>query len=128
MQIKSLLYGFVAAALLSPALVAAADPATPDQGEARDVREELRARWEAMTPEERQAHREEMQKRWAEMTPEERAAHRGMKRSPHAATPEHPDADHEHHHGKADDKVDAGKAKDYGKARAENKKQGDRDD
>src|SRR5690606_24643267 len=128
MQIKSLIYGFVAAALLSPALPAAADPATPAQDEARDVREELRARWEAMTPEERQAHREEMQKRWAEMTPEERAAHRGMQRSPHAATPEHPDTDHDPHHGKAGDKVDASKAKDYGKAKEENKKQGDRDD
>lgn len=128
MQIKSLLYGFVAAALMSPALPAAAEPESPGQGEARDVREELRARWEAMTPEERQAHREEMQRRWAEMTPEERQAHRDMMRSPHTATPEHPDNGHEHHHGKAGDKTETGKAKDYGKSRAGEKRQDDRDD
>lgn len=130
MRINGLLYGLVAAVLVSLALPAVADQTAPDQGmssEVRQVREELRARWEAMTPEERQAHREEMQKRWEAMTPEERKAHRGMMRSPHAADPEHADGDG-HDHGKRHDKPGADGAKDYGKDKAAKSKQRDRDD
>ena len=77
MQIKGLIYALAASALLVSALpAAAADQAPPYHGLSEQERQEVRERWDRMSPEERAEVRRQADEYWAGLSDEERAAKR----------------------------------------------------
>lgn len=76
MQIKNLLHAAVAATLLSLAMPATADRNMPYHGLSEEQRQEVRERWEQMTPEEQAKVRRQADEYWSGLSDEERAAKR----------------------------------------------------
>jgi hypothetical protein len=76
MQIKGLTCSLAAAALLFLALPAAADETRPYHGLSEEARQEVRERWNQMSPEERAEVRRQADEYWAGLSEEERAAKR----------------------------------------------------
>jgi hypothetical protein len=76
MQIRKLIYGLAAAALVAVAFPALSEPPPPYHGLSEEEREEVRERWDEMSPEERAEVRRRADAYWAGLSEEERAAKR----------------------------------------------------
>jgi hypothetical protein len=76
MKIKGLLYTAAAAGLVSLGLSANVQAEPPYHGLTEQEREEVRARWDQMSPEEREQVRQKAQDYWAGLSEEERAQKR----------------------------------------------------
>ena len=76
MQIRKLVYGLAAAALVAVAFPALSEPPPPYHGLSEQEREEVRERWDEMSPEERAELRRRADTHWAGLSEEERAAKR----------------------------------------------------
>lgn len=115
MQIRTLLVSLAAGALLAAALPAIAEDPDPHHGLTEQQREQMRARWEQMSPEEKAELRRRSDAYWAGLSEEEREARREELRKYHSEGERNPKAADPHAgiHGydKDKDKDKAGQAK-----------------
>jgi hypothetical protein len=117
MQFKTLLVSLAAGALLAAALPATAEDPDPHRGLTEQQREQMRERWEQMSPEERAELRRRSDAYWAGLSEAEREAKREELRKYHAEGERNPKAADPHAgiHGYDKDKADQAQGEDPAK-------------